>query len=85
MDKEDEKIQRVIDYQQVFGSPEGKRVLAHMKKLAQYNTTTAPPVGNDGHTDVYRVMYKQGQRCVITNIETMLNKDPSEKKGIVNA
>jgi hypothetical protein len=55
-----------------------------MKKLAQYNTTTSPPVGNDGHTDVFRVMYKNGQRCVITNIEHWLNKDPNETKGITN-
>ena len=85
MNKEDEKFQRITDYQQAFGTPDGKRVLAHMKKLAQYNTTISPPLGDDGHTDVYRVMYKQGQRCVITNIEMMLNKDPSEKKGIKNA
>lgn len=84
MDREDEKTQRIIDYHQVFGTPEGKRVLEHMKKLAHYNTTLSPPVGTDGHTDVFRVMHKEGQRCVITNIEMMLNKNPDEKKGIKN-
>lgn len=83
MDKDDEKKQLIRDYA-IFKTDEGKRALAHMKKLAQYNTTTSPPVGNDGHTDVFRVMYKNGQRCVITNIELWLNKDPNETKGITN-
>ncbi|KKN75812.1 hypothetical protein LCGC14_0376880 [marine sediment metagenome] len=84
MDKEDEKTQLIRDYQW-FKTPSGENVLKHMKKLAQYNTTTSPPVGTDGHTDVFRVMHKDGQRCVITNIEMMMNKDPNEKKGIKNA
>jgi len=82
MDKTDEAQQNIIDYRQTFETVQGKRVLSHLKKLCQYNTTISPPVGNDGHTDVYRVMYKEGQRCVITNIERMLNKDLGEKKGI---
>lgn len=83
MDKEDEKIQLISDYQW-FKTPSGQNVLKHMKKLAHYNTNLAPPVGLDGHTDAYRVLHKEGQRTVITTIETWLNKDPNEKKGIKN-
>lgn len=82
MDKSDEARQNITDYCQTFETVHGKRVLAHMKKLAQYNTSVSPPVGNDGHTDVFRVMHQRGQRCVITSIERMLNKNPDEKKGI---
>lgn len=84
MDKEDEKIQLISDYQW-FKTPSGQNVLKHMKKLAHYNTSLAPPVGLDGHTDPYRVLHKEGQRTVITTIEMWLNKDPNEKKGIKNA
>ena len=74
MNADDEKKRLSIAYREVFNSDNGKIVLEDMKKKAQYNTTTSPPVGNDGHTDVYRVMYKQGQRCVITEIERKLRK-----------
>ena len=83
MNKEDEKIQLISDYQW-FKTPSGQNVLKHMKKLASYNASTAPPVGNDGQTDPYRVMHERGQRTVITTIEMWMNKDPNEKKGIKN-
>ncbi len=83
MDKEDEKKQLISDYQW-YKTPSGQNVLNHMKRLAQYNTTVSPPVGADGHTDVFRVVHKDGQRCVVTNIEIWMNKDPNEKKGIKN-
>jgi hypothetical protein len=85
VDKETEAKQNIIDYHMTFDTEHGKRVLAHMEKLAQFNTTVSPPLGNDGHTDVYRVMYKQGQRCVITNIHSMLKKEFKERKEIKNA
>jgi len=84
MDKEDEKLQLISDYQW-FTTPGGKRILEHLKKLAHYNTSIAPPVGKDGHTDPYRIVHKEGQRTVITTIEMWVNKDPNEKKGIKNA
>ena len=82
MDKEDEKFQSVIDYQQTFGSPEGKRVLDHLKKLAHYNMAFVPRYG--GQVDPYEMCREEGKRAVIVHIETQLNKDPTEKKGIKN-
>jgi len=84
VDKEQEKLQLIADYQW-FTTKSGQNVLNHMKRLAQYNTAVSPPLGNDGHTDVFRVMHKEGQRTVITNIELWMNKNPDEKKGIKNA
>ena len=84
MDKEDEKIQLISDYHQTFGTLAGRNVLKHMKKLAHYNTSISPPVDDNGRTDPYRVLHKEGQRAVITTIEMWLNKDPHEKKGIKN-
>jgi hypothetical protein len=83
MDKDDEKKQRIIDYNEVFGTPNGKRVLAHLKKLAHYNVAFVPR-GNDGHLDPYEMCREEGKRAVIVHIEMIMNKDPYEKKGITN-
>lgn len=82
MDKDDEKFQSVIDYQTVFCTPEGKRVLEHLKKLAHYNMAFVPRAR--GQVDPYEMCREEGKRAVIVHIETMLNKDPTEKKGIKN-
>jgi len=83
MNKGDEKLQLIIDYQW-FTTRSGQNVLKHLKKLAHYNTSTSPPVDSRGRTDPYRVLHREGQRTVITTIEMWVNKDPAEKKGIKN-
>ena len=84
MDKEDEAKQNIIDYGLTFDTVHGKRCLANMEKLAQFNKAVSPPVGDDGHTDIYRVMHNEGKRCVIAHIHKMLNKDFKERKEIKN-
>lgn len=85
MDKEDEKIQRSKDYQQTFLTPEGKRTLEHLKKLCHYKVVVKPQLGTDGHIDIYQLVRREAQREIITYIETMLARNPEEKKGIKNA
>ena len=84
MDKEDEAKQNIIDYHMTFDTEHGKRVLAHMEKLAQFNKAVSPPIGRDGQTDVHRVMHNEGKRCVIAHIHKMLNADFKERKEIKN-
>jgi hypothetical protein len=81
MDKNDEKKQLIGDYRNTFGSEEGKRVLANLKSGARYNVAMVPK-GHDGHIDIHEMMRQEGKRSMIIHIETMLNKDPYEKKGI---
>ena len=79
---EDEKAQQlVIDYKQTFMSEHGQRVLAHIKKLAKFNMAYLP-TDTVGRIDPMEVMRYEGSRCVIIHIETMLNKEPGESKGI---
>jgi len=79
---EDEKAQQlVIDYKQTFKSEHGGNVLTHMKKLARFNIATVPH-DNLGRIDPLEVMRQEGMRSVIVHIETMLNKEPGESKGI---
>lgn len=83
MDRDEEKVQNVIDYHETFGSEHGKRCLEHLKKKAKFNAS-AIPKDNRGCTDPYEMMRQEGQRSVIVHIELMLKKDPYEKKGIKN-
>ena len=81
---EDEQAQQlVIDYKQTFLGEHGVKVLAHMKKLARFNVATVP-CDNFGRIDPLEVMRQEGMRNVIIHIETMLNKEPGESKGIQN-
>jgi len=81
---EDEQAQQlVVDYKQTFKSERGGNVLAHMKKLARFNIATVP-CDNIGRIDPLEVMRQEGMRNVIVHIETMLNKEPGESKGIQN-
>jgi len=74
--------QLIIDYQETFNAESGKRVLADMKKKANYNFAVVPK-DNLGHTDIYEVMRNEGKRSVIVHIESMLQKDPNKETGSV--
>ena len=83
MDENDEARQLIIDYKQTFLSPHGKRVLDHMKACSKYNIAHVP-LDSLGRIDVHEVVRNLGLRSSIVNIETMLNTDPDETKGIQN-
>lgn len=85
MDKEEERIQNIIDYHETFNSEHGKRCLEHLKKLAQYDIPLQPPRGNDGHIDTIEIVRRDAQRSIIAHIMKMLKKDPKDVKGMINA
>lgn len=74
---------KIIDYKQAFGTEHGKKVIEDLKILARFNHALIP-LGNDGHIDPYEVVRREGMRSVIIHIETMINKDLDEEKGITN-
>lgn len=80
---DNEARQHIINYKQAFGSEHGKRVIADLKVLARFNHALIP-LGDNGHIDPYEVMRREGMRSVIIHIETMMNKDLDEEKGITN-
>ena len=83
MNEDDKARQLVIDYKQTFGTRYGKRVLEHLKLMANFNVAVVPNDHN-GKIDALEIMRQEGMRSVIIGIETMLNTDPSEEKGIQN-
>ncbi len=84
MDKDDEKKIKIRAYLDVFGTDNGKLVLADLKTRADFDYIKAQPVGNDNHTDIYQVMHREGKRSIVAYIVGMLKKDPNEQKGIKN-
>ena len=79
---EDEKSQQlVIDFKQTFNSERGKKVLEYIKRRTKFNQAPRP-CDNLGRIDPFEVMYLEGRRSVIIEIETMLAKEPGESKGI---
>lgn len=83
--REDEKLQRTIDAKETFETPHGKRTLERMKKLCFYHVIVKPQMGTDNHIDIFQLVRREAQREMITYIESMMNRDPNEKKGITNA
>jgi hypothetical protein len=59
-------------------------VKADLRRLAGCDISRVPK-GHDGHIDPLEMARQEGQRSVVIHIETMLKKDPNEKKGIKNA
>lgn len=83
MDENETARSLVLDYKHIYGLDEGKRVLAYMKKMANFDIVVVP-LDNLGRIDPYEVMRQEGMRSLIVDIETMLNTDPDEEKGIQN-
>ena len=73
----------VLDYQHIYSLDEGKRVLEHMKKMANFDIAIVP-LDNIGKIDPFEVVRQLGLRSAIIDIEIMLTKDPDEEKGIQN-
>jgi hypothetical protein len=80
---DDEARQLVIDYKRTYGTKAGKRVLSHMKAIAKFNIAFVP-LDNIGRIDTSEIMRQEGARSVIIHIESMLNTDPNEEKGMQN-
>ena len=83
MDENDEKKIKIMAYLDVFGSENGKIVKNDIDTLSGYHISRIPR-GLDGHIDPLEMARQIGQRSVSVHIETMLKKDPNEKKGIRN-
>ncbi len=79
MDRDDKSKQSMMDFQNTFGSEEGKRVLESLKDMAKYNLAIVP-YDNNSRIDINAVMRNEGKRAVITHIEAMLGKDPYKEK-----
>jgi hypothetical protein len=65
----DDEIQRVLDYQHIFLSEPGRRVLEDMRRAFYFYRSTHVP--GDPHGSAYR----EGMREVVLKIEHMLTVD----------
>lgn len=79
MTEEEKKEQLIRDYKFTFGSPEGKRVLENLRKLANYDLSIVP-TDNNGQVDIYQVMKNEGQRAVVIHILRKISTDLGEPK-----
>jgi len=77
--RDDEAKQIILDYKYVFETDEGKRVLEHLKKKANFHVSIVPK-DNVGRLDVNELVRREGQRSVIIHIDSMLKKDPNIKR-----
>ena len=66
--------QLLIDYKVVFESPEGKRVLADLRKRCPMLTDG---ISTTGGIDPNKVLVLEGQNNVLKHIYKMLRRDPN--------
>lgn len=78
--KVSKKIAQVVDYQRVFGSEQGKRVLADLMDKHFVMTPTAP-----SKIDPYEMSFNEGQRMVVLRILATLQIDPIQMKEKMEA
>lgn len=71
------KKQLVIDYQHVFNTEAGKRVLEDLKKQFPLMTSRVNP---EKGVDVNRLLVMTGERNVLLYIYNLLSKDPFEEQ-----
>ena len=81
MSKDDEKKQLILAYK-FFDTEDGKLVLADLSKNADMDYSLTQPTGTDGHTDVFRVMHREGKRCMVARIVRKKDQDPDFKRSI---
>lgn len=79
MDREDKQKQLVIDFISTFGTPEGKRVYANLRKESKSDIVIIP-LDSNGRVDIHKVMLNNGQRSIVTYIDSVLAKDPNKVK-----
>jgi len=68
MQLRDDEIQRVLDYQHVFGGEQGQRVLEDLRKFCGVYRTSFT-------NDPYTCIYNEGRRDVVLRIERMVKLD----------
>ena len=68
--------QLAIDYQRTFESPEGKRVLADLRKSCP---TLTAGISVARGLDVNMLLVLEGQNNVLKHIYKMLRRDPNEE------
>lgn len=72
--------QLIIDYQAVFGTDNGKRVLADLRKRCPFLTSS---IQTDKGIDTNKLLLLEGERRVLLRIYTMLRLDPNEERPTV--
>lgn len=75
-----EAKQRVLDFQETFGTKAGERVLEH---LIVWSTMRISSVESTGKVDTNRLLFNEGKRVVILWIMELLNKDPYEQRQTI--
>lgn len=68
-----EEKQKLIDYQETFNGPHGRRVLKDLMKHSNFNYSVVPK-DNAGRIDVSEVLRREGQRSVIIHIIRQMEK-----------
>lgn len=69
--------QLVIDYQKVFNTPEGQRVLDDLRHRCPFLTDS---IATSGGIDVHKLLYFEGQRSVLLHIYKQLHRDPNAER-----
>ena len=65
------------DYQQVFSTEEGKRVIKDLEKVCLFKTTTFSK-------DALIMAFQEGLRAVFLHINTIMNMDIEELERLAN-
>lgn len=78
-DRADEAKQLIKDYNFVFTSEEGKRVLENLRGLSNMDHSVIPR-DQQGRIDPMAVVRSEGQRSVVVHIYRKLGKDPYEER-----
>ena len=68
--------QLTIDYQRTFNTPEGKRVLADLKKKCLLVTSS---INIENGVDEKKALVLLGEHRVLMHIYKMLHRDPNEE------
>ena len=77
----EELRQLVFAYKDCFGTESGKKVIADLKRVFNFELSIIPK-DNNGMTDIYEVLRNEGKRSVILHILKVLNKDLDEKEKV---
>jgi len=63
-------------YKRFFDSEDGAEVLADLERDCYFKTTTFS-------TDMAQLAYREGMRCIVLHIKTMLELDPEAMKDAI--
>ena len=65
-------------YKRLFETEDGEAVMKDLKNNCYYDTTTFS-------TDPGQLAYREGMRCVLLHINTMVNLDTEVMKNVINS